>query len=90
MKGLSNVKTLLPPHALCTSQSVTLTDWTRLCGHWCQSAAQFTHDIIAFMACDIDVDSTGSTDDEPSLSFCAIQSALSTMDALLQFNAMKM
>ncbi|CAN0418983.1 unnamed protein product, partial [Ascophyllum nodosum] len=53
-----------------------------------QHFALFTHDIIAFTACDIDVDSTGSTDDNPSLSFRAIQSAISTANDL-QFNAMK-
>ena len=51
--------------------------------------AHFTHDIIAFTVCDIDVDSTGSTDDDPSPSFRAIQSAFYTLD-VLQFNAMKM
>ncbi|CAN0205555.1 unnamed protein product [Ascophyllum nodosum] len=53
-----------------------------------QHFAHFTHDIIALTACGIDVNSTGSTDDHPCLSFRAIQSAISTM-GVLQFNAMK-
>ena len=84
---------LLPPRALCTSHSVTLTDWTRLVDIVVNPVrgrpAHFTHDIVAFTTCGIDVDSTGSTDDHPCLSFRAIKSAVSTLN-VLQFNAMKM